>query len=181
MAVKKKGKLGGASSAPKTGPGTNPLYSAQQIWSAGLGAMSRAQEGGTKLFDDLVREGGRLQDGALTTAQKVVMNAFEGAQKRVNRSVDDVKGQATETWDNLEKIFQTRVQRALHQLGMPTAEEIGDLTRKVNKLSQSVEKLAVSKPAARKPARKAPKKAAKRSGASRRKGSKSAAAAPEGT
>lgn len=177
MAVKKKGKLGGASSAPKTGPGTNPLYSAQQIWSAGLGAMSRAQEGGTKLFEDLVREGGRLQDGALTTAQKVVMNAFEGAQKRVNRRVDDVKGQATETWDNLEKIFQTRVQRALHQLGMPTAEEIGDLTRKVNKLSQSVEKLAVSKPAARK----APKKAAKRSGASRRKGSKSGAAAPQGT
>lgn len=176
MAVKKKGKLGGGSSAPKTGPGTNPLYSAQQIWSAGLGAMSRAQEGGTKLFEDLVREGGRLQDGALTTAQKVVMNAFEGAQKRVNRSVDDVKGQATETWDNLEKIFQTRVQRALHQLGMPTAEEIGDLTRKVNKLSQSVEKLAVSKPA-----RKAPKKAAKRSGTSRRKGSKSGAAAPDGT
>jgi len=46
---------------------------------------------------------------------------------------------------------------------MPTAEEIGDLTRKVNKLSQSVEKLAVGKPAARKPSREAPKKVAKRS------------------
>lgn len=181
MAVKKKGKLGGASSAPKTGQATNPLYSAQQIWSAGLGAMSRAQEGGTKLFEDLVHEGARLQGGALTTAQKVVMSAFEGAQKRVNRRVDDVKGQATETWDNLEKIFQTRVQRALHQLGMPTAEEIGDLTRKVNHLTQSVEKLATSKPAGRKPGRKAPKKPAKPARSPRRAGAKSGAVPKGGT
>ena len=68
--------------------------------------------------------------------------AVQGAQQTVNRRVDGVKGQATETWDNLEKIFQTRVQRALHQLGMPTAEEIGALTRKVNELTDSVDKLA---------------------------------------
>jgi hypothetical protein len=63
---------------------------------------------------------------------------------------------------------------------MPTAEEIGDLTRKVNKLSQSVETLAVSKPAARKPVGKAPKTAAKRSGTTGRKGPKSGTVAPGG-
>lgn len=143
MAAKKKGKLGG-SSQPKGD--MNLLYSAHQIWLAGLGAMSRAQAGAPKVFDELMREGSKLQGGALDAAQKVVMQAFQGAQKSVNQRVDTVKEQASETWDNLEKIFQTRVQRAMHQLGMPTAEEITALSRRVNALAASVEKLARKAP-----------------------------------
>ncbi len=139
MAAKKKGKLG-ASAGSKGGD--NLLYSAHQIWLAGLGALSRAQAGAPKVFEDLMREGSKLQGGALDAAKSVVMQAFQGAQKTVNKRVDDVKEQATETWDNLEKIFQSRVQRAMHQLGMPTAEEITALARKVEELSHSVEKLA---------------------------------------
>lgn len=141
MAAKKKGKLG-ASGGPKGGD--NLLYSAHQIWLAGLGALSRAQAGAPKMFEDLMREGSKLQGGALDAAKSVVMQAFQGAQKTVNKRVDDVKEQATETWDNLEKIFQSRVQRAMHQLGMPTAEEITALARKVEELSASVEKLAAA-------------------------------------
>lgn len=170
MAVKKKGKLGKAQPASGAGRAPNPLYSAQQIWSAGLGAMSRTQSGGTKFFEELVREGAKLQGGALTTAQKVVQQALEGAQKKVNRRVDDVRGQANETWDNLEKIFQTRVQRALHQLGMPTAEEIGELTRQVNQLAHSVEKLAAARPAARKSTRKKARKPVARARKAKRPG-----------
>jgi poly(hydroxyalkanoate) granule-associated protein len=118
MAAKKKGKLGGGT--PKNDQ--DLLYSAQQIWQAGLGALSRAQAGAPKIFDDLMREGSKLQGGAFDAAQKVVMQAFQGAQKRVNQRIDTVQAQAGETWDSLEKIFQTRVQRALHQLGMPAAE-----------------------------------------------------------
>ncbi len=143
MAAKKKGKLGG-SGKPKGD--LNLLYSAHQIWLAGLGAMSRAQAGAPKVFDELMREGSKLQGGALDAAQKVVMQAFQGAQKTVNQRVDTVKEQASETWDNLEKIFQSRVQRAMHQLGMPTAEEISALSRRVQQLSASVEKLAGKKP-----------------------------------
>lgn len=147
MAVKKKGKLGapGASSSASregTHKDGNLLYTANQVWAAGLGALSRAQGGSSKFFEDLVKEGSRLQGAALGTAQRVVMQAFEGAQRKVNRRVGSVKSQASETLDNLEKIFQTRVQRALHQLGMPTAEEITALTRKVDQLHQSVERLA---------------------------------------
>ena len=139
MAAKKKGKLGGAS-APKDE--SNLLYSAHQIWLAGLGALSRAQAGAPKVFDDLMREGSKLQGGALDAAQKVVMQAFQGAQQTVNRRIDNVQAQAGESWDQLEKIFQTRVQRALHQLGMPTAEEISALSRKVDTLAASVDRLA---------------------------------------
>lgn len=157
MAAKKKGKLG-ASGGPK-GP-DNLLYSAHQIWLAGLGALSRAQAGAPKIFEDLMREGSRLQGGALDAAKGVVMQAFQGAQKTVNKRVDDVKEQATETWDNLEKIFQSRVQRAMHQLGMPTAEEITALARKVEELAANVDKLAAAK---RRPQRRASRSSGSRS------------------
>jgi poly(hydroxyalkanoate) granule-associated protein len=147
MAAKKKGKFGGGAGAPKGEQ--NLLYSAQQIWQAGLGALSRAQAGAPKIFDELMREGSKLQGGALDAAQKVVMQAFQGAQKSVNQRIDTVQAQAGETWDNLEKIFLTRVQRAMHQLGMPSADEITALTRKVEELTASVERLARSKAAAR--------------------------------
>ena len=143
MAAKKKGKLSG-SGQPKGD--LNLLYSAHQIWLAGLGAMSRAQAGAPKVFDELMREGSKLQGSALDAAQKAVMQAFQGAQKSVNQRVDTVKEQASDTWDNLEKIFQTRVQRAMHQLGMPTAEEITALSRRVHELAASVDKLAGKAP-----------------------------------
>jgi poly(hydroxyalkanoate) granule-associated protein len=139
MAAKKKGKLGGGS-APK--PEQDLLYSAQQIWQAGLGALARAQAGAPKVFDELMREGGKLQGGAFDAAQKAVMQAFRGAQKTVNQRIDDVQAQAGETWDNLEKIFQTRVQRAMQQLGMPSAEELGALQRRVDELAASVGRLS---------------------------------------
>ena len=139
MAAKKKGKLGGRST-PKSEQ--DLLYSAQQIWQAGLGALARAQAGAPKVFDELMREGGKLQGGALDAAQKAVMQAFRGAQKTVNQRIDNVQAQAGETWDNLEKIFQTRVQRAMQQLGMPSAEELGALQRRVDELSASVSRLS---------------------------------------
>lgn len=138
MAAKKKGKLGGG--APKREQ--DLLYSAQQIWLAGLGALSRAQAGAPKVFDDLMREGSKLQGGALDAAQKVVLQAFQGAQKTVNQRIENVQAQAGETWDNLEKIFQTRVQRAIHQLGMPSPEEMNALRRRIEELAARVDRIS---------------------------------------
>jgi poly(hydroxyalkanoate) granule-associated protein len=150
MAVKKKGRLGG---------GGNPesrdkdlLYSAQQIWQAGLGALAQAQAGAPKVFEDLMREGSKLQGGALDAAQKAVMQAFRGAQKTVHRRIDDVQAQAGETWDSLEKIFQARVQRALHQLGVPSAADFAELKRRVDALGTGVSRTGGAKRSSR-PAR----------------------------
>jgi poly(hydroxyalkanoate) granule-associated protein len=149
MAAKKKGKLGGAGSQGKE---QDLLYSAQQIWQAGLGALAQAQAGAPKVFEDLMREGGKLQGGALDAAQKAVMQAFRGAQKTVNRRIDNVQAQAGETWDNLEKIFQVRVQRALHQLGVPSAAEFAALQRRVDALDAGVSRKGGAKRSSR-PAR----------------------------
>ena len=151
MAAKKKGKLSGGGNAGK-GADADLLYSAQQIWQAGLGALSRAQAGAPKVFDDLMREGGKIQGGALDAAQKAVMQAFQGARQTVDRRVDTVKEQAGETWDNLEKIFQARVQRALQQLGVPSAEQFAALERRVNALGAGVSRTGGAKRSSR-PAR----------------------------
>ncbi|HEU4515983.1 MAG TPA: phasin family protein [Steroidobacteraceae bacterium] len=134
MAARKKGKLSGGG-GPDKGADADLLYSAQQIWQAGLGALARAQAGAPKAFEELMREGGKLRGATVEAAQSAVKQAFRGAQQTVNRRVDTVKEQAGETWDNLEKIFQARVQRAIGQLGVPTAEEFAALKRDVAALS----------------------------------------------
>jgi poly(hydroxyalkanoate) granule-associated protein len=139
MAVKKKGRLEGGGHA---GADQGLFYSAQQIWQAGLGALARAQAGAPKFFDELMREGSKLQGGALDAAQKAVMQAFRGAQKSATERVETVRERAGESWDQLEKIFQSRVQQALTGLGMPTAGEIAALRRKVDELSAGVARLS---------------------------------------
>jgi poly(hydroxyalkanoate) granule-associated protein len=69
-------------------------------------------------------------------------DAFESAQNSMQERVEGVRDQAGETWDNLEALFQSRVQRALRQIGVPSAEEIRLLTKRVTELSVTVNKLA---------------------------------------
>ena len=94
-----------------------------------------------------------------------VRDAFETAQETMQSRVGGAREQAQETWVNLEALFQSRVQRAMHQLGVPTAEEIRALTRRVSELNDSVSRIVERQLAAQ------PKKAARR-------GKRKAAAAP---
>ena len=94
-----------------------------------------------------------------------VRDAFENAQETMQSRVGGAREQAQETWVNLEALFQSRVQRAMHQLGVPTAEEIRALTRRVSELNDSVSKIVQQQRAAQ------PRKAAGR-------GKRKTAAAP---
>ena len=51
--------------------------SAQHIWLAGLGAFAKAQEEGTKVFENLVKEGSHLQQ----TTQQAQAKMTEAAEK----------------------------------------------------------------------------------------------------
>jgi poly(hydroxyalkanoate) granule-associated protein len=123
--------------------------SAQQIWLAGVGAFSKAQQEGTKVFEALVREGNSIQ--------KRTMQATEDRVNEVTSTIGKFAGrfqhQANGTWDKLESVFEERVERALKRLGVPTNKEITSLTHRVEKLTASVNKLS-SAPAKKAPARK---------------------------
>jgi poly(hydroxyalkanoate) granule-associated protein len=98
----------------------------------------------------------RTRKTAGSNVGRRVRDAFESAQETLQSRVGGAREQAQETWDNLEALFQSRVQRALHQLGVPTAEEIRALTRRVSELNDSVSKIVQRQPAAQ------PKKTAQR-------------------
>ncbi len=110
----------------------------QQVWLAGMGAVARAQKDGPAAFQDAVNEGLKLLGQSRSTARRMVRDAFGTAQETLQSRVGGAREQAQETWDNLEALFQSRVQRAMHQLGVPTAEEIRALTRRVAELNESV-------------------------------------------
>ncbi len=86
-------------------------------------------------------EGLKLLGQSGSTAQRRVRDVFETAQETLQSRVGGAREQAQETWDNLEALFQSRVQRAMHQLGVPTAEEIRALTRRVSELNDSVSRI----------------------------------------
>lgn len=141
MVTRKKAKR-----AVKAGaPGFDVIESAQHIWLAGLGALSRAQHEGPKLFKALVAEGGKVQDRTSKTVERAIKSALENVQSAVGDRVSDARDRAQDTWDNVEKIFQSRVQKAIHQLGVPSSHEIKALTHKVEELTKSVEKLGAMK------------------------------------
>ena len=78
--------------------------------------------------------------------------AFESAQESVQSRLGSARDQATETWDNLEALFQSRVHKAMNQLGVPTAEEIRVLTRRVAELNDTVKTLSAKQARAKRAA-----------------------------
>jgi poly(hydroxyalkanoate) granule-associated protein len=148
------------------------VESAQQIWMAGVGAFTRAQGEGSKLFEALVKEGMNIEK----TTRKLAGGRVDAVRDAMEGRVGAVRGRASDTWDRLEKVFEDRVQRALNRLGVPGREDIAELTARVDALSVRAG-VAPRKAAARKPAAKA-KAPAKRSRPAAKAASKSAAKAP---
>ena len=114
----------------------NVMDSAQQIWLAGVGAMALAQKEGSKVFETLVKEGERVE----SRTRKVATDAVD----EVKDQVEQVKDQANRNWDKLEQVFQDRVAKALNSLGVPTRQNLQDLSGQVDTLRKHVEQLSKS-------------------------------------
>jgi poly(hydroxyalkanoate) granule-associated protein len=131
--------------------------SAQQIWLAGVGAFSRAQAEGGKLFEALVKEGMTLEQ----TARKIAGGRADVVREAVENRVGQARGRAVDTWDRLEKVFEDRVQRALVKLGVPNRDDLSALVARVDTLNAELRRLRGAPVRASKaPPRKVAKKAA---------------------
>ena len=119
-----------------------------QIWLAGLGAVSKAQKSTPKLLHELVTEGARVQANTREAAEKALQGVLGDVQSTLNERMSQVRGKASDAFENLEKVFQTRVHRALNQLGVPSADEVAALSKRVNALNVNIEKLAQARPSA---------------------------------
>src|SRR5437764_9695980 len=81
------------------------LESSRQIWLAGLGAFSRAQAEGSKVFEALVQQGQVLESKTKRAAVDTAAAARGAAQAKAK----EVQAMAGGTWDKLEQVFEQRV------------------------------------------------------------------------
>ncbi|MDI1341187.1 phasin family protein [Polaromonas sp.] len=121
--------------------------SAQQIWLAGLGAFSKAQEEGGKVFETLVKEGLSIQ----RKTQAVAEEKISTATSKMATMATDITSKAGTQWDKLENIFEERVAKALNKLGVPSAKDVEALIARIDELNKNVQKMD-AKPAASKAA-----------------------------
>lgn len=113
------------------------MDSAHRIWLAGMGAFSMAQDEGSKLFDSLVEEGEKLE--------KRTRQAAEDTAQGVRGKIEDVKGKASQSMGRLEQVFEERVARALNRLGVPTADDVAAMARRVEELNAHLQELKAEK------------------------------------
>jgi poly(hydroxyalkanoate) granule-associated protein len=100
--------------------------SAHEIWLAGLGALSLAEDESGKLFKALVKRGKSFE---------------EATSERVDelKSKIDVRKVATNTIDKIGDTLDDGVSDMLHRLGIPTKREIDGLTKRVERLTKAIE------------------------------------------
>ena len=113
------------------------LDSSHQIWLAGLGAFSRAQQEGTKVFEALVRQGEQFQD----KTKRVATETAAAARGAATAKAKEMQQMAGGTWDKLETVFEDRVARALSKLGVYTQNDVQRLAARVDELADAVNKL----------------------------------------
>jgi poly(hydroxyalkanoate) granule-associated protein len=153
------------------------LESSRHIWLAGLGAFSRAQAEGMKMFETLVEQGRNLESRTRRAATETAAAAAGAAAQKAK----EVHAMAGGTWDKLEQVFEDRVARALSKLGVHTQNDVERLAERVEALSEAVNALLKSEGRARVSAaqvgKRTTKRAAKKRPARRRKAAAAAATA----
>ena len=97
--------------------------SANQIWLAGLGAFSKAQQEGVEMFEALVAEGEKVQERTKAAADE---------------RLSGMREMTTETWHKVEKVFDDRVGRALRTLSVPSRHDIDTLLKRVHVITKKL-------------------------------------------
>lgn len=124
--------------------------SMEKIWLAGLGAFAAAEEEGSKAFKTLVERGEAFEKKSKVKIDSLRQKMGNG---KVKGKVSDAKGKIEDMWDKVEVRINDSVAKTLGTLGIPTRDEISQLTKRVEELTASIQSLqpekAESKPAAK--------------------------------
>lgn len=102
----------------------------KQIWLAGLGAFSRAEEEGNKLFDSLVEVGQELES-----------RTIDATDQAVNRVSVKTRESVTETKDKVEKLLDQSVSHSLNRIGLVTVKDVQYLEALILQLHTKIDGL----------------------------------------
>lgn len=106
----------------------------QQIWLAGLGAFSRAEEEGNRLFDSLVKVGEELESKTGDIADSTV-EAVEEVKERVTERVSDTR-------ERVERALDERVNSTVSRIGLASHREVSQLMELIERLDRKVDQLS---------------------------------------
>jgi len=106
--------------------------SAHDIWLAGLGAFSLAGEEGSKLYKHLVEKGSEMEGVNKARISDMADNISERAQS--------LKGEAKSAFSKMAAPLEGGFASAMQRLGVPTRDEIMNLTARVEELTKLVAK-----------------------------------------
>jgi poly(hydroxyalkanoate) granule-associated protein len=107
----------------------------RQLWLAGLGAFTKAEQEGGLLFKWLVKEGEKIE----IRTKSVAENQVGKIRDRMEGTLEDVKGRAIDTLDGWEQLLEDRVARILGRIGVPTQEEVQELSRRIEILTKNIQ------------------------------------------
>ena len=117
-----------------------------KVFLAGLGALAVAEEEGSKTFKKLVKKGEKVElPGLGMDRVQAIRTEIEGradqASDAVKGRVNDAKYVAGETATKTEDRVQEAVKTVMARLGVPTREELSELTASVERLTTNIEAL----------------------------------------
>lgn len=115
--------------------------SAQKAIGAGVQAATGVGQSAYGAFGSLVKQGAQLQ----ARSRKAALSRAGKARKAVYAQAEQAKAKTFEAVNHLEKVFEQRVSKAISKIGVPTTKDVRALTRQVEQLQTSVEKLRRSR------------------------------------
>jgi poly(hydroxyalkanoate) granule-associated protein len=111
---------------------------AREIWLAGLGALSRLEEEGDKVFSDLVERGQNYE----SKRRKQIEDVTSGLREQQEAFTQDVTERLDNATQSVEKAVSDTLSGTLGRIGVPTRTEVRGLSRKVGELSKKLDALS---------------------------------------
>jgi poly(hydroxyalkanoate) granule-associated protein len=108
--------------------------SAQKIWLAGLGAFSKAQAEGSRLFDELMRDGEALEQ----QTRKYTKERVGQLRDRMEETADRLRKTGQSSMERIQSMVDERVAKAVERMAMPTREDIEELATQMTQLNRRV-------------------------------------------
>lgn len=121
----------------------NVTDSAQRIFNAGLGALAIAGEEGSSYFNKLVAKGEKVEfrgfgAGQVQRIRKQLDTNTGKVTDVVRGRVNDARFMAEEASGKFEERIQDAVANVIKRIGVPTREEISELTASVERLTKRI-------------------------------------------
>lgn len=141
-AVKLAKNTAGTAKQTVTGAAADVRDNAHRVFLAGLGAFVMAEEEGSKLFDKLVKKGRKVE---LPNLRRQLDEGADAVKDRAK----DARYMAGEAADKAEDRLQETIAGVMKRLGVPTNDEVAELTASVERLNKKLDALKKERKAER--------------------------------